>query len=121
MGSAVLAGVRTLTSDRVATVAWVGYPIGVGLGTSLFDRHDYYRSLVFSIGGSFLGIGISAALVHSRNLDPYSAVGLFMITLPVTATLVSELFRRPPESDRFSVGLVPDARGNWSARATLRF
>ena len=122
MGSAVFVGVRTLTSDRVATVAWVGYPIGVGLGTSLFDRHDYYRSLVFSIGGSFLGIGIGAALVHSyRTLDPYSAIGLVMITLPVTATLASELFRRPPESDRFSVGLMPDAQGNWSARATLRF
>ena len=126
MGSAVLVGVgvplRTLTSDRVATIAWVGYPVGVGLGTSLFDRHHYYRSLVFSIGGSLLGVGIGAALVHRyRVLDPIGAIGLVMIVQPITATLVSELFRKPPESDRFSVGLMPDARGNWAARATLRF
>ena len=126
MGSAVLVGVgvplRTLTSDSVATIAWVGYPVGVGLGTSLFDRHDYYRSLVFSIGGSLLGVGIGAALVHRyRILDPIGAVGLIMIIQPITATLASELFRKPPESDRFSVGLMPDARGNWAARATLRF
>ena len=126
VGSAVLVGVgvplRTLTSDRVATIAWVGYPVGVGLGTSLFDRHHYYRSLVFSIGGSLLGIGIGAALVHrDRDLDPIGAIGLVMIVQPITATLASELFRKPPESDRFSVGLMPDARGNWSARATLRF
>ena len=126
MGGAVFVGVgvplRTLTSDRIATVAWVGYPIGVGLGTSLLDRHDYYRSLVFSIGGSFLGAGIGLALIPIdpwRN--PIGTIGRIMIIQPITATLVSELFRKPPESDRFSVGLMPDARGNWSARATLRF
>ena len=126
MGSAVLVGVgiplRTLTSDRVATIAWVGYPIGVGLGTSLLDRHDYYRSLVFSIGGSFLGAGIGLALIPIdpwRN--PIGTIGRIMIIQPIMATLASELFRKPPESDRFSVGLVPDARGNGSARATLRF
>ena len=125
-GSVVLVGVgvplRTLTSDSVATIAWVGYPIGVGLGTSLLDRHDYYRSLVFSIGGSFLGAGIGLALIPIdpwRN--PISAVGLIMIMQSITATLVSELFRKPPESGRFSVGLVPDIGGNWSAVATLRF
>ena len=126
MGSAVLVGVgiplRTLTSDRVATIAWVGYPIGVGLGTSLLDRHDYYRSLVFSIGGSFLGAGIGLALIPIdpwRN--PIGTIGRIMIIQPIMATLASELFRKPSESDHFSVGLVPDARGNWSARATLRF
>ena len=126
VGSAVLVGVgvplRTLTSDRVATIAWVGYPVGVGLGTSLFDRHHYYRSLVFSIGGSFLGAGIGFALIPIdpwRN--PIGAIGNIMIISSATATLASELFRKPPESGRFSVGLMPDARGNWSARATLRF
>ena len=126
VGSAVLVGVgvplRTLTSDRVASIAWIGYPIGVGVGTSLFDRHDYYRSLVFSTGGSFLGAGIGLALIPIdpwRN--PIGAVGLVMIIQPITATLASELFRKPPASDRFSVDLMPDARGNWSARATLRF
>ena len=116
MGSAIVLAIRD------ADVAWVGYPVGVGLGTSLFDRHHYYRSLVLSIGGSLLGVGIGAALVHRyRVLDPIGAIGLVMIVQPITATLVSELFRKPPESGRFSVGLVPDARGNWSARATLRF
>ena len=116
MGSAIVLAIRD------ADAAWVGYPIGVGIGTSLWDRHDYYRSLVFSTGGSFLGAGIGLALIPIdpwRN--PIGAVGLVMIIQPMTATLASELFRKPPASDRFSVGLMPDARGNWSARATLRF
>ena len=131
VGSAVLVGVgvplRTLTSDRVASIAWVGYPIGVGIGTSLWDRHHYYRSLVFSIGGSLLGAGIGFALIPTPIypwVDPIGAfgtIGDIMIVSSITATLASELFRKPPESGRFSVGLVPDARGNWSARATLRF
>ena len=116
MGSAIV------FVGRASDDALVSYPIGVGLGTSLFDRHAYYRSLVFSIGGSLLGVGIGAVLVHNNRIfDPISALGLVMITSSITATLASELFRKSPESDRFSVGLVPDARGNWSARATLRF
>jgi len=116
MGSAIA------LASRGVDVALVGYPIGVGVGTSLFDRHHYYRSLVFSIGGSLLGVGIGFALIPIdpwRN--PVGAIGGIMIISSATATLASELFRKPPESGRFSVGLVPDARGNWSARATLRF
>ena len=122
MGSAIVLAIRD------ADVAWVGYPIGVGIGTSLFDRHHYYRSLVFSIGGSLLGGGIGgiglALNPTDAWLDPVGttvAIGGVMIVSSATATLVSELFRKPPESGRFSVGLMPDARGNWSARATLRF
>ena len=117
-----LMGNATALAVRDADVAWVAYPIGVGVGISLFDRHHYYRSLVFSIGGSFLGAGIGLALIPIdpwRN--PIGAIGYIMIISSTTATLASELFRKSPESDRFSVGLVPDARGNWSARATLRF
>ena len=122
MGSAIVLAIRD------ADVAWVGYPIGVGIGTSLFDRHHYYRSLVFSIGGSLLGGGIGGIGLALKPIDAWSspggaivAIGGVMIVSSATATLASELFRKPPESDRFSVGLVPDARGNWSARATLRF
>ena len=116
MGSAIA------LASRGVDVALVGYPIGVGVGTSLFDRHHYYRSLVFSIGGSLLGVGIGFALIPIDPWrDPVGAIGGIMIISSTTATLASELFRKPPESDRFSIGLVPDARGNWSARATLRF
>ena len=116
MGSAIA------LASRGVDVALVGYPIGVGVGTSLFDRHHYYRSLVLSIGGSLLGVGIGFALIPIDPWrDPVGAIGGIMIISSTTATLASELFRKPPESGRFSVGLVPDARGNWSARATLRF
>ena len=94
----------------------VGYPVGVGLGTSVVDRHDY-RSLVFALAGSFLGTGIGL-LLFDRDQSLYYSVP------PITATLASELFRKPLESGRFSVSsvsLVPDVRGNWSAVATLRF
>ena len=115
MGSAIVLAIRD------ADGAWVGYPIGVGIGTSLFDRHDYYRSLVFSIGGSFLGVVIGAALIPIDPWVPMNGIFMQLISQPITATFASELFRKPPESARFSVGLMPDARGNWSARATLRF
>ena len=128
VGSAVLGGAAVslgtfIRSDTAFAAAfWVGYPVGVGLGASLLDRHDYSRSLVFSIGGSFLGTGIGLALVHRyRHLHPLNFIGIVMIVPPITATLVSELFRRPLGSGRFSVSLVPDVRGNWSAVATLRF
>ncbi len=119
MGSAVLVGSAIGGALDVALL--VGCPVGVGLGTSLLDRHDYPRSLVFSIGGSFLGVGIGAALVPIDPWVPMSGIFMQLIIQPITATLASELFRKPPESDRFSVGLMPDARGNWSARAILRF
>ena len=94
----------------------VGYLVGVGVGVSAWDPHNYFRSLVSSLGGSLLGVGIGFVLSDmSESLYPY------IIVPPITATLASELFRKSPESDRFSVGLMPDARGNWSARATLRF
>ena len=123
VGSAVLVGGASTGSERAAGAAFrVGYPVGVGLGTSLLDRHDYPRSLAYSIGGSLLGVGIGAALVHRYRIShPLRIITVYLIVQPITATLASELFRKPPESDRFSVGLVPDARGNWSARATLRF
>ena len=121
MGSAIVLAIRDVDD------AWVGYPIGVGIGISLFDRHHYYRSLVFSIGGSLLGGGIGGiglALTTDAWSSPGGAIvaiGCVMIVSSATATLASELFRKSPESDRFSIGLMPDARGNWSARATLRF
>ena len=119
MGSAVLVGSAIGGAFDVAL--FVGCPVGVGLGTSLLDRHDYPRSLVFSIGGSFLGVWIGAALIPIDPWVPMSGTFMQLIIQPITATLASELFRKPPASDRFSVGLMPDARGNWSARATLRF
>ena len=119
MGSAVLVGSAIGGAFDVAL--FVGCPVGVGLGTSLLDRHDYPRSLVFSIGGSFLGVVIGAALIPIDPWVPMSGTFMQLIIQPITATLASELFRKPPASDRFSVGLMPDARGNWSARATLRF
>ena len=113
VGGTVLLGII----DAFETAIFIGYPVGVGLGTSLLDRHDYPRSLVFSLGGSFLGTGVGIALVHRDQHLNYSP----LYVPPITATLASELFRKPPESDRFSFGLMPDARGNWSAVATLRF
>ena len=37
------------------------------------------------------------------------------------ATAWSERLRKPPESRRVSIGLVPDHRGSLAAVATLRF
>ena len=113
VGGTVLLGII----DAFETAIFVGYPVGVGLGTSLLDRHDYPRSLVFSLGGSFLGTGIGIALLHRDQHLNYSP----LYVPPITATLASELFRKSLESGRLSLGVAPDRRGGLSAIATLRF
>ena len=99
---------------------YIGYVVGVPIGVSALDRHDYFRSLAFSLSGSFLGAGIGLVLIQR-----YEFLGPFLvISPPAMATLASEWFLNPPEvsqAHRFSVGLVPNPKGHLSAVATLRF
>ena len=95
-----------------STITWsvlIGYPVGSAIGVSLVDPHDRF---IHSLIGSLLGVGVTALAASEIN---------FLVFPPICATLASEMFRKPPEARRFSIGLVPNSTGHLSAIATLRF
>ena len=93
----------------------IGNTVGSAVGVSKVDPHDRF---IMSLGGSVVGLigSIGLTYVSGGALWPSLFVG------PVVgATVMSELWRKPPEARRFSIGLVPNSDGNLSAVATLRF
>ena len=95
-----------------STITWsvlIGYPVGSAIGVSLVDPHDRF---IHSLIGSLLGVGVTALAASEIN---------FLVFPPICATLASEMFRKPPEARRFSIGLVPNSTGHLSAVAALRF
>ncbi len=95
-----------------APITWsvlLGYPVGSAIGVSLVDPHDRF---IHSLIGSLLGVGVAASATSGIN---------FLVFPPICATLASEMYRSPPEAQRFSVNLVPNSNGDLSAVATLRF
>ena len=97
----------------------IGGMFGAVIGVSLVDRQDNFRiTLGHSLAGSVVGllgsIGLTAA--SKGTLWPSLFVG------PVAMAIAwSERSRKPPESRRVSVGLVPNLKGGLSAVAMLRF
>ena len=93
----------------------IGNTVGSAVGVSKVDPHDRF---IMSLGGSVVGLigGIGLTYVSGGALWPSLFVG------PVVgATVMSELWRKPPKARRFSVGLVPNPKKGLSAVATLRF
>lgn len=102
----------------LATAVLIGsisYPVGTAVGVSRVDPYDRF---IASLGGSVVGLigGIGLTSASPSVLWPSLFVG------PVVgATLASELWRKPPQDPRVSVGLAPNPKGGLSAVATLRF
>ena len=101
-----------------------GWILGIPIGVNMEEPNDRF---IHTLGGSLGGLvtGVLLTIVDG-TLSPS------MIVAPIVgATLASEwsrnaeLSRNPLESrgkgHRFSIGLVPDPRGNLAAVATLRF
>ena len=103
---------------------FIGYTAGTAAGVSLVDSHDKF---IVSLLGSMVGVAGGYRLsVKAEDFWP------FVVSSSVMATLASELSRAdylppifmsrsPPETRRFSVGLIPSPRGRLSAVAMLRF
>ena len=93
----------------------IGNTVGSAVGVSKVDPHDRF---IMSLGGSVVGLigGIGLTYVSGGALWP----SLF-VSPAVGATVMSELWRKPPEARRFSVDLVPNPKRGLSAVATLRF
>ena len=91
-----------------------GYTVGAAVGVSRVDPHDQFIPV---LGGS------AAGLIAGFYLT--SAAGILWPTLLaapiVTATVVSEWTRAPPEDPRVSIALQPHPGRGFSAAAALRF
>ena len=101
------------------TGGWYGYVVGVPIGMNRMDPYDQFK---FSLAGSL--IGGAASLVVFKIVENETAEELWpvlFISPLVGATIMSELFRKPLENRRVSIGLLPGPKGRVSAVATLRF
>ena len=92
----------------------IGSTVGAAVGVSRVDPHDQF---IPALGGSVAGLIAGFYLT--------SAAGILWPTLfvapIVTATVVSEWTRAPPEDARLSFGLSPTPGRGFSAAAVLRF
>ena len=116
-------GNRPIFCDSLEAAFLYGYPIGIAIGTSLVDSRDRsVRSLIRPLGVSLCGsaVGLIGGILLT-NVDDDVFWPSFFVGPIVGATLASELWRKPSEARRLSIGLVPNPRGSLSTVATLRF
>ena len=113
-GFIIALGAFSAAEESASILVPIAYSLGTAIGVSKVDPHDRF---IASLGGSVVGLigGIGLTSI-SKVLFPSLLVGPI-----IGATLASELWRKPPQARRISVGLIPDSRGSLSAVATLRF
>ncbi len=96
---------------------WFGYLVGVPIGMNRIDPQDRFT---YSLAGSLMGGAASLVLLTDEELAE-KLWPAFVISPLVGAAIMSELFRKPLENRRVSIGLLPGPKGRVSAVATLRF
>ena len=98
---------------------WVaGYSIGTAIGVSSADSDDRFFAC---LGGSLVGIWIGSSMLPKDWSHSFWGAWPFFLWSSVGSIIASEMFRKPPESHRFSIGLAPGSRGSFFASAALRF
>ncbi len=94
-------------------LGWYGYVVGLPVGMNRIDPHDRF---IYSLAGSLIGGAASFALTDSK--DEFWT----LIICPLVGTaIMSEVFRKPPDGRRVSIGLLPGPKGRVSAVVTLQF
>lgn len=103
-------------STRERSVAVLSISLCIATGVSVWDPRDRF---VYTLAGSLLGIGVSAAIIDRGwgHLVP----PLIPFIPAFAATVASEWSRDRSESRRYSLGLRPEPRGGLSVVAALRF
>ena len=91
-----------------------GYTVGAAIGVSRVDPHDQF---IPALGGSAAGL-IAGFYMTSAATILWPT--LFAAPI-ITATMMSEWSRDPPEDQRLSIRLRPHPGGGMSAAATLAF
>ena len=98
-------------------LGWFGYVVGVPVGMNRMDPQDRFT---YSLAGSL--IGGAASLVIFTDEETMEDLWPALVICPlVGAAVMSEVFRKPLENRRVSIGLLPGPKGRVSAVATLRF
>ncbi len=91
----------------------MGYTVGAAVGVSRMDPHDRFIPV---LGGSAAGLLAGVYLTAAKD-----TLWPALFACPVlTATMVSEWFRGPPEDSGLSLRLSPHP-GRGFAVAALRF
>ena len=103
--------------DKVVDALLLGtsaYTVGVAVGVSRADPHDRFLS---ALAGSAAGLVPGIYLTRAEGiLWPTLLAGPI-----ITATMMSEWFRAPPEDGGLSIRLSPTHGRGFSASAALRF
>ena len=94
--------------------AVIGYTVGVPIGVSSKDPQDRFT---YSLAGSLIGGAAGLGLIYAKE----EFWPTLVICPLVGAAIMSEFSRKPLESRRVSIGLLPGPKGRVSAVATLRF
>ena len=97
---------------------WLGYLVGVPVGINRMDAHDRFT---YSLAGSLIGGAASLAIYTAENETTEKLWPAIFICPLIGSTIMSEVFRKPLEVRRVSIGLFPGPKGRVSAVATLRF
>ncbi len=96
----------------------IGWVVGAPIGVSLCDPHDRFT---YSLAGSLMGSTVSLAVLKVDEKTAQKLWPALVISPLIGAAIMSELFRRPLEDRRVSIGLLPGPKGRVFAVATLRY
>ena len=96
----------------------IGWVVGVPVGVSLCDPHDRFK---YSLAGSLIGSTVSLAVLMMDERIAEDLWPALVVSPLIGAAVMSEVFRKPLENRRVSIGLLPGPKGRLSAVATLRF
>ena len=96
----------------------IGFSVGFPLGVSSVDPYD---SLPKTLLAGVIPGAVEIGLWRMGNSVTYSGFWMASIVSVISSLTASELSRKPPQTRRVSVGLVPNPKGGLSAIATLRF
>jgi hypothetical protein len=98
----------------VLSTAAIGTSVGFPLGVSLVDPYD-------SLPKTLLAGVIPGAIWRMDNSLEVSGFWMASIVSVISSLTASEVWRKPPQARRVSVGLIPNPKGGLSAIAALRF
>ena len=100
--------------------AAIGCSIGFPIGVSMVDPYDSLpKTLLAGVIPGAVGIG-SVQFRNIQDSNIWFVLGMAYVVPVIGSLIASELWRKPPESRRVSVGLMSEPYG-LSAIATLRF
>ena len=96
----------------------IGHMVGTSIGVTKVDPHDHFiMPLTGSLVGTVVGMRSSS---YGKGLGWFGILPTFVCPVAFS-TIMSELWRTPPEGSRLSINLAPSPKGHLLVASTLRF